>query len=146
MPFDADLILDSGQTVVATGNNAAIQVEGGWLAWARLVMGTVSGGGTTCDVYIQASIDNGSNYYMIGKFQQMGPSLTTKELAIPVYIPRWATSDATLLTYVRARYVVAGGAPSYAVTYLRLDPMVSLAVRSIDEKLGIGAAALVAAL
>lgn len=144
MPFDVDLILDTGQTITINTNTAAIQVEGGWMAWVRLLMGIVSGGGTTLDVRVQVSEDLGANYYAFGKFQQLGPTHSGKELAIPVYIPRPAVAGN--LTYVRANYTVAGGAPSYAVTKCWLEPMLSPTVRAVDEQLAIGAAALISAL
>jgi hypothetical protein len=89
------------------------------------------------------SLDAGSNYYMAGKFQQLGPTNDNAYLAIPVYLPR-PTSAANKLR-VRLNYDVAGVSPSYAITNAIIDPMVSLAVPEQDERNQNGAVSLLAA-
>lgn len=142
MALDVNLVLDPGQTVIADGNTDYVEVEGGFLAWARLWTGAMSGGGTTCDVRIMASYDAGSNYFMIGKFQQLGPSDDNKYLAIPVAIG-WPTSPANKVR-VRVNYDV-NGANSTAIVLVALDPMTSLSLPAYDIQNQVGAAALVAA-
>lgn len=125
MPRDTLLVLDSADVVVADGSTSPIDVEGGFFALVRLYMGAMSGGSTTLDVRVQASSDNGSNYYMIGKFQTMGPTNDNLETAIPVYIPPAQTAGQ--MVKVRLNYDVGGSSPSYAVTNAFLEPMTSLA-------------------
>jgi len=142
-PRDTALILDSGETVIANGSTTAIDTVGGFLAWVALRMGTITGAGTTLDVRVQATPDGGSNYYLLGKFQQLGPTDDDKFLRIPVYIPR--PESGQTVTSVRLNFVVAGGAPSYAIDRCDLEPMVSLAVNALDEELVEGAAIQVSA-
>ena len=143
MPRDANLILDAGETVIANGDTTAIDTEGGFLAWVFAIMGAMSGADTTCDIYVQASPDGGSNYYMIGKFQQLGPTNDDAEMRIPVYIPRPSTGQT--VTKVRLHKVVAGVAPSYVVEKVFVEPMLSIAPPAIDENLRTGAVCLLAA-
>lgn len=146
MAIDTALVLDSGQTVAADGNTDYIECEGGFLAWAHMMWGAMSGGSTTCDARVMFSPDSGSNYYMApgGKFRQVGPTDDNKEDRIPVYIPQPTTKGN--LVRVRVNYDVAGAAPSYAVTFCALEPMTSLGVPANDEQAKIGAAALISAL
>ncbi len=145
--YDVDLELDSADTVIANGDTTAIDTEGGSLMWASLITGAMSGGGTTCDIYVQVSVNGGSNYYLAsgGKFQQLGPTNDNVILRIPVYIPRPTISATVTTTKVRAHYVVAGGAPSYVITKLFLEPMLDPTVHATDESLSEGACARIAA-
>lgn len=145
MALDVNLVLDPGQTVTADGNSDYVECEGGFLAWARLWTGAMSGGSTTCDIRIMASYDLGVNYYMVagGKFQTLGPTNDNIYLAIPVAIG-WPTT-ATNKVRVRVNYDVGGGSPSYAIVLCALDPMTSLSLPAIDLTQQTGAAALVAA-
>ncbi len=143
MAIDTNLVLDSGQTVVADGNTDYVECEGGFLAWVHMIWGVMSGGSTTCDAYVMVSIDAGLNYYMKGKFQQVGPTDDSKDDRIPVYIPQPATAG--VLVRVRIKYDVAGSSPSYAVTFCSLEPMTSLGCPGVDEPGQTGAASLIAA-
>lgn len=144
MALDANLVLDTGQTVTADGNTDYIECEGGALAWVRMFWGAMSGASTTCDVRVMVSPDGGTTYYMKGKFQQVGPSDDSKVDCVPVYIPQPDTAGVKVR--VRLNYDVAGSAPSYAVTRCVLDPMTSLAVYANDEKLTEGAASQISTL
>lgn len=125
MAKDTLLVLDSADTVVADGNTTPIDCEGGFFALVRLYMGAMSGGSTTFDCRVQVSTDNGSNYYMMGKFQTLGPTNDNLETAVPVYVPPAETAGQNVK--VRLNYDVGGGAPSYVVTNAFLEPMTSLA-------------------
>ena len=129
--IDANLILDSGRTVTVDETESAISVEGGFFAIAHLLTGAMSGASTTLDAYIQVSDDEGSNYYMAAKFQQLGPSDDSKYLKCVCYIRRPDTAGE--LTRVRVRYEVAGSAPSYVITRCWLEPMLTLGVPAQDE-------------
>lgn len=144
MAIDTLLELDAGQTVVADLNTDYIEVEGGGIAWAHMYWGVMSGGSTTCDARVMVSIDEGSNYYMKGKFQQVGPTDDSKEDRIPVYIPQPTTAGAKVR--VRLNYDVTGSSPSYAVTKCFLEPFTSMAPPAVDELAQIGAASLISAL
>lgn len=123
MAVDVNLMLDTLDTVVSDKNTDYIEVEGGLLMWAVLNTGAMSGGSTTCDIRIMQSLDAGSNYYMCpgGKFQTLGPTNDNVIMRIPVFIglPTIATNK----TRVRVNYDVAGGSPSYVVSFLWLEPV-----------------------
>lgn len=142
MARDVDLVLDSGDTIVADGNTDYIELEGGFLAWAHIYWGAMTGGSTTMDARVVFSVDAGANYYMAGKFQQLGPTNDNAEQRIPVYIPRATTAGVPVR--VRLNFDVAGGAPSYALVNAFIEPMSSLAVPAIDELTRTGAVALLA--
>lgn len=146
MAIDVDLVLDSGEVVTADKNTDYIVCEGGFLAWAHMYWGVMSGGGTTLDARVMYSPDNGSNYYMApgGKFRQVGPTDDSKEDRIPVYIPR--PTKAGDPVRVRLNLDVAGSSPSYAITTAMLEPMTSLAPPAIDEQLLTGVALRIAGL
>lgn len=141
MAADVNLILDSGQTITGDTNGTPVTCEGGWLGWAKLKLGAMTGG-TSLAVRIQFSIDEGANYYMAGKFQLLGGNDDNKYLAIPVYIPQPDTAGE--LVRVRVNYDDTG-AGTWVITKCWLEPMLSLAVPALDEELQEGAAALVAA-
>lgn len=143
MPIDALMILESGQVVTADSNSDYVESEGGFLAWASLQMGVMSGGSTTFDCRVEVSPDLGVNYYMAGKFQQFGPTDDSKFARIPVYIMRPNTAGNPVR--VRLNYDVGGVTPSYAVTQCTLDAMLSMAVPAGDEDGDIGAALKMAA-
>lgn len=146
MALDVNMILDQNSVYATTTNTNYLLLEGGIMCWVRAWTGVMSGGSTTCDIYIQQSLDAGANYYMApgGKFQQLGPTNDNVYMAIPVFIGLAVT--ATNRTRVRARYVLAGSSPSYAITTLAIEPMVSNTPPSIDQPLAQGVYALVAAL
>lgn len=146
MALDVNMILETGQTVTTTANNNYIEVEGGLMCWCRMWTGAMTGASTTLDIYVQQSLDVGANYYMApgGKFQELGPTNDNVYMAIPVFIGLPATS--TNKTRVRIRYIAAGSSPSYAITLIALEPMVSITAPSIDQPLAQGVYALVAAL
>lgn len=143
MAIDLALVLDQDYVVAADENRPYIEVPGGILCWAGLHTGAMSGGSTTFDVRVQASPDGGSNYYMIGKFQQLGPSDDSKILRIPVYVPQ--PEDPDVPVRVRLNYDVAGASPSYAVALAYLDPMVDVSPPAIDEELEQGCAVQISA-
>lgn len=143
MAIDTLLVLDTGQVVAADGNSDYIECEGGMLAWAHMFWGVMSGGSTTCGARVMWSPDGGVNYYMKGKFQDVGPTDDSKEDRIPVYIPQPDTKGDKVR--VRINYDVTGSSPSYAVTQCLLEPIVGASVPAIDEQMGTGAASKIAA-
>lgn len=143
MPRDVALVLDPGQTVVADSNTDYIECEGGYFALVTLLGGVFTGASTTLDARVMFSVDVGANYYMAGKFQQLGPTDDSCEMRIPVYIPRPTVK--TNPVRVRMNYDAGGVAPSYAITRVQLEPMLSLAPPSLDEDLSIGLRTLKAA-
>lgn len=143
MAIDLSLVLDQDYVVAADEDRPYIEVSGGQLCWVALHTGAMSGASTTLDVRVQASPDGGSNYYMIGKFQQLGPSDDNKILRIPVYVPQ--PEDPDVPVRVRLNYDVAGASPSYEVDLAYLDPMSDVAPPAIDEELEQGVAVQIAA-
>lgn len=144
--YDANMVLDEGQTVTADGNGAAIPVEGAGLMWACIQMGVLTGASTTFDARVQFSPDNKVTYYQAGKFQQFGPSDDNKIAKIPVYIPEpEVQGQAGYPVYVRANYDVAGASPSYQVLKFWLEPIIGLGAVEPDETLEEGAALQMAA-
>lgn len=142
---DIELVLDSARTLTANLDTAAINVEGGVMAWLDMLVGTVSGTTPTLDAYLQASIDNQGTWHSIGKL----PQITTGSLEVrrPVYIPRpTIAGGATALApvFVRMHYVVAGTTPSFGLNVF-LEAVMNNAPPGPDEALGIGAAYLGAA-
>jgi hypothetical protein len=144
MALDTMLIVEAGQVVVADGNSAYVECEGGMLAWVRLWMGAMTGTNPTFDCRVMASPDVGVNYFMIGKFQQMVGTNDNAYLAIPVYVMR--PTLASNPVRVRLNYDVGGTTPSFTIVKAALDPMTSIAVRATDEALASGAASLLSAL
>lgn len=141
--YDVNLVLDSGQTVTADSTTTPIQVEGGAFVVLRSIFGAMSGASTTCDVYLQYSFDN-VTYYMVTKLQQLGPTDDNKKPAAVGFIPPHTTAGSRV--YVRLRYEVAGGAPSYAVTKVYMEPLMSLAVSPVDFAQAEGLCARIAAI
>lgn len=142
--YDANLVVDAGQTVTADGSTTPIEVEGGGLMWACCLLGTLAGASTTLDIRIQHSPDNKANYYKAGQFQQLGPSDDGKLLKIPVYIPE-PEAPTSYKSWVRANYDVTGASPSYAITKLWLEPIIGNGPVEPDESLEEGAAIQVSA-
>jgi len=136
---DLNLKLVEDGSITATGNSATTKdTEGGFLAWVTLLLGAISGTSITWDIYVQASPDGGSTYYMIGKFQQIDESDDELFLRIPVYVPR--PESGQTVTTCRLKYTLAGGASTMVVTDVFLEPMVSLAVPAGDDDRETGAA------
>ena len=135
---DANLKLDEDRSFSANVDATAIDVEGGMLAWVSMLLGTLSGAGAKMDAYVQASMDEGSNYYMIGKFQQILDTHDNKFLRVPVYVPRPTTAGTKVK--VRMHYVETTASAVFAITDVFLEPMVSIAVPAIDEVEASGAA------
>jgi len=143
MAVDTALVIE-GTTVTADGNSDYIECEGGFPAMAHIYWGAMSGASTTCDVRIMASMDAGANYYMIGKFQQAGPTDDSKEDAKLVYVPQ-PTTPGTMVR-VRLNFDVAGAAPSYAYSLATIEPLTSLAPPATMEQGKYGLALKMAAL
>ena len=141
MPRDVNLVLDPGRTVTASESEDYVEVEGGAFCLATLIGAAFAGASTTLDAYVMFSPDVGTTYYMAAKFQQLGPTNDNIETRIVCYIPRPTVK--TNPVRVRIKYVVAGSAPSYAISRVFLEPMVSLAPPDIDESLAIGLRTLV---
>lgn len=138
MARDTNLLLVDDDDITATGNSATVKdTEGGFLAWASLLLGAISGTSITWDVYVQASPDGGSTYYMIGKFQQIDEDDDDLELRVPVYVPR--PESGQTVTKVRVKYTLVGTS-TMTVTSVFLEPMVSLAVPAGDDDRETGAA------
>lgn len=133
MPYDVNLILDQGHTITADGDGPVLDCEGGQLVWVRNYWGAMSGGGSTLDVRVLVSSDAGSNYYMYGKFQQLGPTNDNLEAAIPVYIPPPQTPGQ--MVKVKLNFDI-GGSGTYILTLSAIEPMVSLAPPDLDLKVG----------
>lgn len=144
MALDVELVVDEDRVVTADESTEYIECEGGFLAWARLWTGAMSGTNPTCDVRLQYSPDGGSNYYLLGKFQQLVGTNDNARLAIPVYIPHPSSTEQKVR--VRANYDVGGTTPSFAISHLILDPIVSLAPLATDEEANEGAAAMLSSL
>lgn len=142
---DANLKLDEDRSFTANADSTAIDTEGGFLAWVSMLLGTLTGGGAKMDVYVQASMDEGSNYYCIGKFQQILDTHDDKFLRIPVYVPRPTTAGT--FTKVRLHYVeTTAGCNPFVIVDVFLEPMVSIAPPAIDEVEASGCAILLSAI
>ena len=136
MPRDINAQLETGRTVEATVNGIPIDVEGGKFAIVTIEFGAFSGGSTTLDIKVQASIDLGVTYHEIASFAQLGPTndddIGDKPARRVVYVPRPETPGT--MVKVRLRYVAAGSSPSYVITRAFLDPMLSMAPLAQDEQ------------
>jgi hypothetical protein len=142
MAIDTLLVLAEGQTIVADGNSDYIEVEGGIAAWVHMMYGAMAGG-TSMDTRVMVSIDDGANYFMKGKFQQVVPTDDNKDDRILVYIPQPATAGHKVR--VRLNYDVTG-AISVAIFQCVIEAQVGISAPAVDEQAQTGAASLISAL
>lgn len=141
MPRDVNLQLETGRTIVADGDSAVIETEGGGYAVVRMKFGTLGAAADTLVTTVQCSVDGGANYFDIGSFPSLLGTDDNLEIARPVYIP-WPDTPGTLVKVKLNHNVSANGTESFAITWAFLEPLLTLAVPALDEKLGIGLAAL----
>lgn len=140
MARDINLRLANAADLTATGQQTAVDTEGGFFAIARLNNALITGTTPLFDFDIEASIDGGSTYFKIGSFPQLDGADDNIEIARPVYIPRPASGQT--ITKVRLQYTVSGTTPVCNDTTVYLEPMVSLGVPAVDEQLASGLAKL----
>lgn len=141
MPNDVNLQFETGRTVTADGDSEVIECEGGFYANVRIKFGTLAANGDTLDISVRCSVDGGSNYFDLMKFPQLLGVDDNLEIARPVYVPQPDTAGAMVKLKLNHN-VSANGTESFAITWAFLQPLLSLAPPALDEKLGIGLAAL----
>lgn len=141
-PRDVNLQLaDAATPITATGSATAVDTEGGFYGIVKFECGDpITDANETFDFLVEASINGGSNYFQIGALRQIvdGDELLVK--SIVVYVPRFPPLTQTV-TKVRLSYTVAGTTPSLLLNCW-LEPLLSLGVPAIDEKLANGLAEL----
>lgn len=140
MVKDVNLRLANNVTLTATGQQTAVDTEGGFRADVRLTGGLITGTTPLFDYDVEASIDGGSTYFKIGSFPQLDGADDNIEIARSVYVPKPAAGQT--VTKVRLQYTVAGTTPSHAGVTAYLEPMVSLAAPGTDVLLATGLAKL----
>ncbi len=140
MVRDVNLVLDSGQTVTATSQTTAIDVEGGMYCDFRLFMGTCTGTTPTLDADLEVSIDGGSNYYKVGSIPKLDESDDDIVIARVAFIPKPASGQT--VTKVRLNYTVGGTSPSYGIDKAFLEPITGAVPKALDVNLAEGIAKL----
>ena len=132
MPHDVNLKLAAaGTPLTAVADQAAVETEGGFLAWVTFYLGTITDSNETVTVEIQASRDGAANYFPILSMEVFTNDDENKVIRRPCYVPRPAENQTK--TYVRlACTAVAGTTPSLPVDVF-LDPMLTLGVPDEDE-------------
>lgn len=144
MARDINLAFVTSATEFATTGvkGSVVQCEGGFYALVRLLMGTLTGSSALVSIAVQASIDEGSNYYHIGEFPILDEDDDNIEIARPVYIPKPTTAGTKVR--VRLNVITAGGTVTlFPVNYAFLEPLLDPAASGIDSDLASGVAKLV---
>ena len=141
MPRDINLKLaDSGTPITSTTALTAVDTEGGFYALVVMDMGVITDSDETFNITVEASGDNGSNYFHIGEFPQIANGDESTKISRPVYVPKPDSGQTKTKVRLKAR-AVGGTTPSLPVDAW-LEPMVSLSPPAIDEVLGQGVATL----
>jgi len=142
-PLDINLQLaDAASPTTTTANGTAVNTEGGFYALVVFKFGdTITDANETWDFLVQASINNGSNYYQIGAMRQIVDGDEDLVKSIVVYVPRFTPSATYVNTKVRLAWTAAGTSPSVELDCW-LVPLLSLAPPAIDEALKNGIAEL----
>ena len=144
MARDINLAFVTSATEFATtgAKGSVVQCEGGFYALVRLILGTLTGSSALVSIAVQASVDEGSNYYHIGEFPILDESDDDVEIARPVYVPKPTTAGTK--TRVRLNVITAGGTVTlFPVNYAFLEPLLDPAASGADYGLGIGVEKLV---
>lgn len=140
MPKDVNLRLANLADLAATGQQVAVDTEGGFFAVARLTNALITGTTPLFDFTIEVSINGGSTYFKVGAFPQLDEADDNIVIARPVFIPKPASGQT--VTKVRLAYVVSGTTPVCNDTTVYLEPMLSLAPYQVDVDLAEGVAKL----
>lgn len=143
MARDVNLQFISGATAMAgTGvKGSVVDTEGGFYALVSMQLGTCTGT-PVVDVAVEASIDDGSNWFHIGQFPSLDEDDDDIEISRVVFVPKPDLSS-SLVTKVRLNTVASsGGSPVVPVNQAFLEPLVSLAAPGIDNELSQGVAQL----
>jgi hypothetical protein len=142
MARDVDLILDNGQTLTATAQTTAIDVEGGMFVMFRLFGGTFGNATDTLDADLEVSVNGGSNYYKVGSLPQLDGADDDIEIARVAYIP--VPDSGQTVTKVRLNYTIGNNdSPSFVISKVFLEPLISISPPALDEELSIGLVKLV---
>ena len=141
MPYDVNLQL-AQKSVPLTGTGALPHVlcEGGFRADIEFHTGVVTDTNETFNLDIEASKDDGANYFPILTLEQITNDEESTKISRSVYIPR-PTFPATK-TRVRANVTAVGGTTPSLPVDIFIAPLLSLAPPAQDESLGIGLAKL----
>lgn len=124
MTYDANLVLDAGQTLINEAQTTAINVEGGILAWLHLMLGTLAADGDALNVRLQHQRD-GTNWRTCpgGRVEQILGTLDDVKIKVPVFIPKHNTKGE--LTPVRLDYELSENATeSFVIEKAWLEPII----------------------
>jgi len=132
--YDANLVLDAGQTVTNEAQTTPINVEGGILAWLHVLLGTLAADGDALNIRLQHKRD-GTNWRTCpgGRLEQVLGTADNKHLKAPVFIPKHDTKGE--LTPVRLDYELSENATeSFAIAKAWLEPVLgaSLADAAVE--------------
>ena len=141
MPKDVNLRLANLADLSATGQQTAVDTEGGFFAVARLTNAAITGTSPTFDFVIQVSIDGGANYFGVGAFPRLVGTHSSIVISRPVFIPKPASGQ--IVAKVRLQYTIGGTTPVCNDVTVYLEPMLSLAPYQVDVELAEGVAKLI---
>jgi len=122
--YDANLVLDAGQTVTNEVQTTAINVEGGILAWLHIKFGTLAADGDALNIRLQHQRD-GTNWRTCpgGRVEQALGTADNKKIKVPVFIPKHDVKGT--LTPVRLDYELSENATeSFVITKAWLEAVI----------------------
>lgn len=121
--YDANLVLDAGQTVTNEAQTTEINVEGGIWAVCHIKLGTLAANGDALNIRLQHKRD-GTNWRTCpgGRFEQVLGTADNKTLKNPVWIPLADVKGNP--TPVRLDYELSENATeSFVITKAWLTPL-----------------------
>jgi len=140
MVKDVNLRLANAADITATGQQTAVDTEGGFRADVSLQTAAITGTTPTARFQVEASIDGCSTYFHIGEFPLLDGADDDIRIMRSVYVPKPASGQT--VTKVRLAYIITGTTPVYNDVTAYLEPMLSLAAKETDVDLAEGLAKL----